>query len=312
MNVSCQSDAKGDFTLDRRTAFTHDYSPRDHELLEYGVYELPALPGMILRGPAVDIENRSDYFSCIGAAQTLGVYVANPFPDLLTQRTGLTGWNLGVGGASPGFFLKHPELFPYINNGRFAILQVMTARDEPNDRMQSTAVASAVVDRKHGDTVPAQVLWQRIMNEEPQNLERYIAQSRASWETHMAELVAKITVPIVHFWFSPKPLDARLDPTATSVAGIIDEFPQFINGDNLGYASRAAIPLVCCFSKRDMKFSLRSRYTGKSVQVDYAVLDRTGATPSFFESENIYYPSPQMHWDAAIMLGNVIERHKLA
>jgi Domain of unknown function (DUF6473) len=298
--------------LDRKTAFTHDYSPRDHEIVEYSFHEHAALPGWILRGPAVDVENRSDYFSCIGAAQTLGVYVPTPFPELLSQQTGLAAWNLGVGGASPGFFLQHPELLPYINKGRFAILQVMTARDESNDRMQSTAVASAVKDLKHGDTVPAQVAWQRIMQEEPHNLQRYIAQSRANWETHMAALTAKITVPLIHFWFSPKPLDAPLDLSSTSVAGIIDEFPQFINGENLGYTARAAIPLVCCFSRRNMNFALRSRYTGRGVQVDYAVLDRTGSTPSFVETHNIYYPSPQMHWDAAHVLSETIARHRLA
>ena len=58
----------------------------------------------------------------------------------------------------------------YVNKGRFAILQVMTARIEDNDRMESTPIAGLVTDRKVGDLVPASTVWQRIMEEEPDNL----------------------------------------------------------------------------------------------------------------------------------------------
>ena len=291
--------------------FTHDYTPRDHEIVEYSFREHDALPGMVLRGPAVDIENQSDYFTCIGAAQTLGVYVSTPFPELLTQQLGMTSWNLGIGGASPYFLLRHPEVFKYINKGKFGILQVMTARDEPNERFEPTPVASIMKDLKRGDIVGSGDAWQRVMNEEPENAAQYVAQSRANWEKHMAELISKITVPIIHFWFSPKPLDSKIDTSRTTVGGIIDTFPQFINGENLSYIDEKENPLVTCFSDRDMEFDLRSRYTGKVVEVDYAVLDRSGKMPSFKENRNFYYPSPQMHWDAAITLGNVIKERVL-
>lgn len=292
------------------TMYTHDYSPRDHEVVDYGFCEHPALPGFWLRGPSVDVEERDDFFTCMGAAQTMGVYVSNPFPELLTQEFGVTAWNLGIGGASPHFFLQHDEVLKYVNKGKFVILQVMTARDEANERFTPTPVASQVIDHKTGNVVFSGTIWQDILENEPENLDKYIAQSRASWERHMVALIDRITVPIIHFWFAPKPLEAPINTGLTTVSGIIDEFPQFITGDNLGYLTDAN-PLVTCLSNRQMEFDLRSRYTGKVIEVDYKTMDRTGTTSAFRETRNFYYPSPQMHWDAAAELSRVIKARGL-
>lgn len=296
--------------MPHETTFSHDYSLRDSEIVEYGFYEHPALPNFPLRGPAVDTDN-ADFFACVGAAQTLGVYVAAPFPVLLTQQLGLAAWNLGVGGASPNFFLQHPHLFEHVNRGKFAVLQMMTARDEPNDRMESTAIAGVVTDRRAHDVVPAQIVWQRIMEEEPDKLDTYIQQSRQSWQEHMGELLSLISVPVVPFWFAPKQLDATIETGNSTVIGIIDDFPQFVSAQDIEAVNELEETLVCCFSDRDMEFDLRSRNTGLPTEVDYAAMDQTGTMPSFKESRNIYYPSPQMHWDAAVVLGDAMRSRGL-
>lgn len=291
--------------------FTHDYSPRDQEIVDYGFYESVNLPGMRLRGPAIDLRTSNNYITCIGAAQTLGVYVPSPFPALLASEFDVAVWNLGVGGASPSFFLQHPELIKYVNRGKFVILQMMTARDESNDRIKPTRIASIVRDTRRGDFTLAQNVWQRIKEEEPEKMGDYIEQSRRSWETHMRDLIDKIHVPILHFWFSPKALDAGIDPRKISVAGIIDTYPQFVNQDNLNFLRQSPFPLVTCFSDRNWEFDLRSRFTGEKVEVDYAVMDKTGSTPTFTESRNKYYPSAQMHWDASRAISKTIKQHAL-
>jgi len=135
-----------------------------------------------------------------------------------------------------------------------------------------------------------------------------VKQCQDQWEADLEELISKIKVPLIHFWFSTKQLDERIDPSHETVEGIVDIYPQFITGDNLGPITRIGQPLVTCTSNRNQVFTLRSRYTGKPVEIDYASLP---GVPSHKETENIYYPSPQMHWDAAITLGAAIREQGL-
>ena len=146
-----QEESKRDFAstfglseFTNEVLYTVDYQERDQEIINYGNYELPLFPGLRFRGPALDLTSQSDYITCIGAAQTHGVFVDNPFPQLLSQKYGLPVWNLGVGGGHPGFFLKHPTLFDYINKSKFVVLQVMTGRCSENERMTRLKLCSSL------------------------------------------------------------------------------------------------------------------------------------------------------------------------
>ncbi|MGX6510962.1 DUF6473 family protein [Rhodococcus sp. SJ-2] len=287
--------------------YTIDYSPRDHEVAEYGTYELEGLDGYPLRGPAVDVFGRDDYVTCMGAAQTLGVYVANPYPNLIAQKTGRAMWNVGVGAATPAYFLENPKLIELANKGAGVVLQIMTARTEPNDRMAQMKTASVMRDLRRGDEADSVVIWERIQDEEPENLQKYARQSVEAWEQHMQELIDAFDVPVVLFWFSPKSLDASIDFDGSGYSGTIDEYPQFVTGRNVAKLSGYE-ELVVCSSDRAKTFPLLSRYTGEQVSVDYTAIDRTGKMPSHFEDVNTYYPSPEMHWDAAEALEPAVAR----
>ncbi len=292
--------------MKQRKRYTVDYQTRDHELLDYGLWEAPGLPGLWFRGPALDLASSDGHITCLGAAQTFGVYVDNPFPQLLSQRFGLPVWNLGVGGADPGFFLEHPALFPLINRSSLVICQIMTARSSPNDRMSRSRVAGMAGDTERGDHVVATDIWRRLLDDEPDRIEHSIAQSRQSWHRDVERLISMIEVPRLDFWFSPKPLDRPVDVSKTSSVGMIDVYPQFVTGADLDVLGDAA-PLVACHSSRNQRFPLRSRHTGKVVEVDY-----DGATGiGWRETHNAYYPSPEMHWDAAHDLISAIEAHDL-
>ena len=107
---------------------TLDYQQRDHEIVDYQFYELPQAPGVQFRGPAIDLSSGSKYFTCVGAAQTLGVYIEKPYPQLLAEKIGLPALNLAVGASWPGFYSnKHVGLVDLINRGEFLVLQVMSA-----------------------------------------------------------------------------------------------------------------------------------------------------------------------------------------
>lgn len=292
--------------------FTVDYQERDEEVVDYSNYELDYLPGLRFRGPALDLASQEGYITCIGAAQTHGVFVDNPYPQLLSQKYGLPVWNLGVGGGHPGFFLEHPELFDFINKSRFVVLQVMTGRCSANDRMGRSHFSAGGFDKKHQDHVSASIIWNRIMQEEPENAELYAAQSLASWKEDLRKLVANIDVPILHFWFSPKSLE---DSPASRVAGEaskdiakLDEYPQLISVNELDVIDGQ--PFAACHSSRNMRFPLRSKHTGEIVNLNWGSI-RHKLNFEWFETHNRYYPSPEMQWDAMEVLSQSIDEYKL-
>ena len=96
--------------------------------------------------------------------------------------------NLGLGSATPAVFLDE-RLLEVINGGRFLVLQVMAARQCSNSRLHSLGT-DLVRDRRHGDDIPAHMAWQRILEEERTELDRYIAESQQSWIDALRAVVA--------------------------------------------------------------------------------------------------------------------------
>lgn len=292
--------------------FTVDYQERDDQIVDYSNYELEYLPGLRFRGPALDLASQEGYITCLGAAQTHGVFVDNPYPQLLSQKYGLPVWNLGVGGGHPGFFLEHPELFEFINKSRFVVLQVMTGRCSANDRMGRSHFSAAGFDKKYEDHVSGSVIWNRVMKEEPENAERYLAQSLASWREDLEQLVANIDVPILHFWFSPKPLEQNPASTVASEArkdiAKLDQYPQLISANELEVIDGQ--PFAACHSNRNMRFPLRSKHTGEIVNLNWGAI-RHKMDFDWYETHNLYYPSPEMQWDAMEVLSQSIDEYKL-
>ena len=291
--------------------YTVDYQERDNEIIDYSNYELAVLPELKFRGPALDLSTGEGYITCIGAAQTHGVFVDNPYPQLLGQKYGMPVWNLGVGGAHPGFYLEHPKLFEYINKSRFVVLQVTTARCSANDRIGRSPYSAMGVDNRTGETLSAGLLWQRILAEEPENAQKYIAQSRASWRRDLEEMIERIRVPIIHFWFSPKSLGSKGGEVGREAAidiSKLDDYPQFITREDLKLIEGQLF--ATCHSNRNQRFPLLSKHTGEIVNLNWGYI-RNRANRDWYETHNTYYPSPEMKWDAAEALGKIIDDNNL-
>lgn len=273
-----------------------DYSARDNEVVDYQFYELPDIHGLKFRGPRPVLEP-GRYFSVIGGAQALGVLVAKPYPQLLAERLQMPALNLGLGGGSAGSYLLRPGLIDYINRGRFVVLQVMTARGEPNGRFERTDGVTMLRDRRRGDTVNNVEAWERLFREERERLPLYVAQSRNAWVASYLELIQKITVPILLFWFSPRALDTSVNMQADSGMAFMGGFPQLVDRCSLETVKPLCAGYAECFSNRNFDYEFVSRFTGKKgVVLDYRKLG-TGST--IIERRNMYYPSQEMHDDAA-------------
>ncbi|WP_340318001.1 DUF6473 family protein [Rhizorhabdus argentea] len=289
-----------------------DYSKRDYEIVDYGYYELPEAPDVKFRAPLVPAEDMADgnYFSCVGGAHTKGVYIEHAYPEVLADRIGVPSLNLGLGGAGPGFYLMNPALIDVMNRGRFVILQLMTARTEPNSAFAPYGFVESLFDIAAQKPITSMEAWTRIFNEEPDKAPQYVAESRANWLRRHHELLDRITVPVILFYFSDRPLDQPIDYDARSTLEIMRGFPHFVDVPSVEALKPRCAAYAECTSVRNFPHPLMSRFTGEQVEVN------SGAILSYAEgfkfTVNDYYPSSEMHQDAAVVLERVVRNLPIA
>lgn len=297
---------------DHPEEWSPDYSKRDHEIVDYRYYDIDGIPGVRFRGPALpqEVIDSGDYFTCIGGAQAHGVFVEKCFGDILAEKLDLPVLNLSVGGAGAGFYLQAPGLVDLVNGGRFTIVQVMTARTEPNSRFGPYGFVEALRDLKTGKQISTMEAWPRIFNEEREKAPRYVAETQENWVRRYHELAGKIHVPKILFYFSDKDLDEPIDYEATEMMAVLGKFPQYVDTASLDAVRPLFDAYVECRSMRNYGYRLVSRFTGEPVEVD------GGSMADFAKgikwTTNYYYPSPEMHEDAADALKAALPRLNLS
>ena len=221
----------------------------------------------------------------------------NPYPAILETRLGMRAVNLGLGSATPAVF-SNDGVLRVINSGRFLVLQVMAARQCGNSRLQSLGT-DLVRDSRHGDDIPAHMAWQRILEEEPSNLDRYIAESQTNWIDQYEQLLRQIDVPVILFYFSVKQKDTDPPLDAKNANALLEPFPQLIRESSIDTVAARCDDFIECTSTRNHGHYLKSRFNGEPVEVDNSVLD---PRMTVRWKRNWYYPSPEMHEDAAASL----------
>lgn len=298
-----------------------EYQNRDRDIVDYQEFLVPGCD-VKFRGPGFDpfAVPSGSYFTCLGAAQTYGCYYEHPFPTLLADRLGLPSLNLGVGGAGPGFYIQYPALIDAMNRGKFVILQCMAARHESNCRFEADGYVEFVRDTRRGDRVDSATAWRRIIDEEFEKVADYVAQSRASWLDTTRKLLDAITVPVVFFWFSRREPDYTIDwqgiaeqrerrrcgeYTGHFIDGLSGDFPHYVDGPSARDAAALCDVEAKCLSQRGMGAALINRWTGEPL--DPTKYEGLGPEYQALRSgRNEYYPSREMHADAADVLEPVV------
>ena len=304
--------------MNNNQSATLNYQERDHEIVDYQFYELPQAPGVQFRGPKIDLDNQHGYFTCIGAAQTVGIYIEKPYPSILAEEINLPALNLAVGASWPGFYSnKHPELLELVNQGQFLILQVMSARGESSSRFEATDTVEMMRNRSTGETITSVHAFEKILAEEPDYIDKYVDELRTNWIKSNLDLINKITVPIILFWYSRRKQEDQADYFSDEVTfKKMGEFPQFVDPNSINVVRDKCTGYAECLSTRNTGHPLVSRFTGKPVHVDHSSMTNIkaiqGKQHNFLAaSTNDYYPSPEMHQDAAGVLASEIRKLKL-
>ena len=290
------------------------YQARDYEVVDYEMYKLPGTE-LFFRGPEQPDLKPQQYFVCLGAAQTFGCFCENPFPKILQEQLDLPALNLGYGGAGPRFYLRHTELLEYLNNAQFVIVQVMSGRSEDNSLFESQGLEflkrrsdglRLSSDDAYKSLLENNYLWKKspVFQSHARTLCRVVGalravrvvfETRRNWLNSYEHLLNNITSPKILFWFSQRTPEYRI--RYTNLGSLFSSFPQLVNQEMVNKIRTFSDYYVECKSSRGSPQRLTSRFTGEPVQVRLAN-DR----PDFGDTvwrHNRYYPSPEMHIDAA-------------
>ncbi|MDY6783749.1 MAG: DUF6473 family protein [Cyanobacteriota bacterium] len=274
------------------------YPERDKEIIDYQTYFLENT-GQFFRGPKIENLSSTPHFVCIGAAQTFGCFCERPYPKILEEKLNLPPLNLGVGGAGPSFYLKNEALISYINQGQFAIVQVMSGRSEGNHLFESRKGTSFLTKVSDGTSLNAEATYSQLLKAESRSVVRQIvAETRQNWLNNYKKLLGEIKIPKILLWFSVrKPYYQERYANSYQLFG---DFPQFVNLKMMEQLRQYSDDYVECVSIRGKFHLLASRFTGKPVYVPY------GPKKIYY---NTYYPSPEMHVDAAYLLEEVCKKY---
>ncbi len=308
------------------------YQRRDYDVVDYRMSELPET-GLQFRGPFPERFSggqiggtEEPYVCCVGAAQTFGCFTESPFPTLLADRLNVPVLNLGYGGAGPEFFLGQSQLSPYLNRSKIVVLQVMSGRSQSNSLYECGGL-EYVTRRSDGRRMGAQQaiaealfpgpahigpvrIPTRLRGLAPNNPQRVrsrigplIDEIRSNWVESYRSLIRRLDVPVVLFWFSKRA--PNYVESYESAAGIFGQFPQLVTAEMVEQVRSMCDDYVECVTDRGSPQPLVSRFTGEPVEVNPAN-DRRDLGHGVW-SENRYYPSPEMHQDAAAALVDVLE-----
>ncbi|MGH8001006.1 MAG: DUF6473 family protein [Brasilonema sp.] len=284
------------------------YQDRDWEIIDYQGYILKDAGERDFRGPAPETLKDNQYFVCLGAAQTFGCFCEKPYPNLLQERLKFQGLNLGFPGAGPSFFLKEKPLLKYINNAKFAIVQVMSGRSESNSLFESGGL-EYLTKLSDGAKIGATQAYQELFKKYDKNyVKDIVAETRYNWINNFQKLLQAIQVPKILFWFSTR--ESYYQEKYTNAHSLLGRFPQLVNTKMLNQIKKYSHEYVECISGRGMPQLLISRFTYKPITLDpLKMREDLRSSDSSQKTFNNYYPSPEMHIDAAIALEKICKKY---
>jgi len=277
------------------------YQERDWEVVDYHEYILTR--NFYARGPEPANLTPGRYFACVGAAQTFGCFCECPYPMLLQQRLGVQALNLGRAGAGPRFFLADSVLMQHINHARFVIIQVMSGRSEDNSLFKSRGLEWLKRLSDGVDLGAEQAYRELLESHDKEFVSKIVKETRRNWVFSFVSLLKAIQPPKILFWFSQRGTGYR--EQFTHVHSLFGHFPQLVNDSMMSEIRPFCDEYVECVSSKGMPQLLKSRFSGQPVLVNYGRKGEESRT----SSHNTYYPSPQMHEDAANVLRPVSSKY---
>ena len=263
------------------------YITPDRGHYDYDMTPLPGLPGSY-RGPAVDPSR--PYGVCLGAAQTFGRFCEEPYPLLLGRELDLPMQNLGVGGVSARHF-DRPQIVDFLNRAELIVLQVMAARSEGNSRFDN-GDSGRLRGRRVSDGKSMrfeEFLDDLLRTEPPETVAAVVAETRANYLRNAVALLTKLRPPKVLLWLSAREPDYRIG--FGSRGSVLGAFPQLVDAPMVEALAAHCDAYVACVSNAGLPQPL-----WPATEPVLGTQLREGML------YNAYYPSPEIHREAAARL----------
>lgn len=268
------------------------YQNSDAHIIDYELYRLPGIADAF-RGPAISSDR---YVVCLGGAQTFGRFAPAPFPRLIAGALGIDALNLGRGGAGPTFPLSNPRLLDHINRAQVAIVQVFSGRSQSNSLFKTVRHGMLGVNQADGREVTANEFYTWLVSQDLQLTLKIVDETRENYISAMKQLLAAIKPPKILLWLSVRTPEYP-EHMGLPLWRFWGDFPHFVNRTMVEQLRSHADVYVECISRRGLPQPL---------------FDRGGSPTSFkpfypvpgvdTKTNNTYYPSPEMHEDAAALL----------
>lgn len=285
-----------------------------HEILDVNLLTKNKKDIQLLRGPLPskdDLES-GNYFVTIGSAHTFGRFSNKPYGQYISEEINIPYLNAGVSDASPSLFCR-PEWLKYINNAKFAIIQMMSGRTGDNHVFYGGGVAT----RKDSGASKriTKILSLILQRKGGEFVKKLLKQSRNNFVKQYLELKKQIKVPTIHLWHSvrfPEAIENLNETNISTEQDIIrliannftNQFPHLINqqmikrmiGDDilLKYISSKGFPQFF-YDKNNNRTTLFA----KSHNINKIITEW---------SYNIYYPPEIQHEEVSQLLIPLINR----
>lgn len=270
------------------------YQDLDRSAFNYQLQQIAGIPNQLFRGPAVDLSR--PYVACIGAAQTFGRFVPRPFTALLADRLGVQVLNLGSGGAGPRLF-DSPRYLELLNGAEAVIVQVLSGRSEGNSLFDNSDSGDlfGVRLRDNKRMRFEDFLGDLVKTGPPDLVRQAVHETQERYVQKMAGLLDRIHRPKVLLWFSNRAPNYR--PDVSSAWGILGPFPQLVDAAMMAEIRAHSDAYVECVSTRGIPQTLWKA----NREIDGTSLEKGVLV-------NRYYPSPEMHAEAAELLTPAVRR----
>lgn len=262
------------------------YLDADKSFIDYR--ETQWLPGKRFRGSPATVNTDEPFGIFLGAGQTFGRFVERPFVDLVSERLGIPCINLGLGGAGAKNYM-HRDTLALINKAQFCVVQVMSGRSSRNDLFDAQS-GQSVYGLDPGQLGPSAFAERIVRHAIEIGDTRYLLNEiRRGWIQETWELARRIYCPKLLLYVSKRPPAYEASPG--SVHELAGEFPQFIDQATLDAVRPHFDGLAVCVSRRGSPHAVMK--DGQRVRIDMG---------GRLTDMNNYYPSPEMHEDAANVL----------
>ena len=190
-----------------------------------------------------------------------------------------------------------PNHLELLNSAEFVVVQVFSGRSESNSYFDnSKGGGRRGVRLKDGKVLTFEEFLREFTVSEPTKLvKQVINETRYNYVNNMIRLLNGIRRPKVLFWFSRRL--PKYDPDFTTVSGVLRGFPQLVDDEMLNEIRPWCDMYIECVSSKGLPQKLwPSQHEIPGTSLNMGMLF------------NRYYPSPEMHAEAADLLAIACRR----